>query len=430
MKLGRSFINIYGFVVILFIASGLILDEVWHEYVKNDAQSYAGYETLLEALEQYGLDNPKEQWQQRFSDFSTRFDIPLRLGKVNEFDMESDKQLIQLNSGQTIVKNDDKFLYLARAIGTDNDIIILGPMPVPERPGVGVGLRVLIFGGIGAILMIWLWPISKDLEQLKKAAAAFGQGDLSARAGPPKSNTMRTTVNAFNLMAMRIKRLVDAFKELTSAISHELRTPLARSKFALQILEGIDERKKQQKYLDQIRSDVHELEELINEMLVYASFDSDKPKLQMSSWSVREIIDNQLSSHKDFSSDIEISIQGNDFNVICDRHFIERALSNFITNANKYGGDKIKIEATMDKEFFTIAIHDNGPGVGDDFKNHAFDAFTRADVSRNKDTAGFGLGLAIVQRVMEWHQGIAFVDDSQLGGAVFGLKWPKNLEIS
>ena len=54
--------------------------------------------------------------------------------------------------------------------------------------------------------------------------------------------------------------------------------------------------------------------------------------------------------------------------------------------------------------------------------------FSRADPSRCKDTKGFGLGLAIVQRVMEWHNGQAFIKDSPLGGAAFGIKWPKNRE--
>lgn len=430
MKLSRSFMSIYGFIIALFVMSGWVLDEAWHEYVKQDAKSYTGYETLIEALEQYGLDNPEKEWDERFQNFSTRFNIPLRLGVIEDLAIDSVQKINKLNQGQTIVKTDEQSLYIARAIGSSEKIIIIGPMALPERPQIASGLRVFVLLLIAAALFVWLSPISKDLEQLKKAAAAFGEGNLAARAAPAKSNTMRLTVSAFNLMAVRIKRLVDAFKELTNAVSHELRTPLARSKFALQILEGVDDPVKQKKYLGQIRSDIHELEELINEMLVYASFDSDKPKLHFEDHSIRDIIENQASVHQDFSSNIEVLIEQGDFLVICDRHFLERALSNFITNAYKYGGDKVKIVASADKHFVEIVVHDNGPGVSDDFKNQAFEAFTRADMSRNKDTAGFGLGLAIVQRVMEWHQGAASVNDSELGGAAFKLQWPKNIEKS
>ena len=420
--------SIYGFIVLLFIASGWVLDEAWHEHVKEDAKSYAGYETLIEALEQYGLNNTEAEWDKLYRDFSTRFNIPLRVSTITELAINSNEKIEQLNQGQTIVKTENQTLFIARTIGSSKKLIVIGPVGLPERPKIASGLRITLLLLIAAALFVWLRPISKDLEHLKNAAAAFGEGDLTARAAPAKSNTMKLTVSAFNLMAIRIKRLVDAFKELTNAVSHELRTPLARSKFALQILEGVDDPEKQKKYLGQIRSDIHELEELINEMLVYASFDSDKPRLNFQSYSVKEIIENQASLHQDFNSTITIIFEQSDFNIVCDRYFIERALSNFITNANKYGGDEILIVAAENNESYSISVHDNGSGVSDDFKAKAFDAFTRADMSRNKETAGFGLGLAIVQRVMEWHQGTAHVGDSDLGGASFSIQWPKNIE--
>lgn len=72
----------------------------------------------------------------------------------------------------------------------------------------------------------------------------------------------------------------------------------------------------------------------------------------------------------------------------------------------------------------SICVEDNGEGVSDEFKAVIFDAFSRGDQSRNRETGGFGLGLAIVARIMEWHQGEASISDSALGGAAFTLTWP------
>ncbi len=71
-----------------------------------------------------------------------------------------------------------------------------------------------------------------------------------------------------------------------------------------------------------------------------------------------------------------------------------------------------------------ICVEDDGEGVTDEFKAVIFDAFSRGDKSRDRETGGFGLGLAIVARIMEWHQGTASVSDSELGGAAFSLIWP------
>jgi two-component system OmpR family sensor kinase/two-component system sensor histidine kinase RstB len=71
-----------------------------------------------------------------------------------------------------------------------------------------------------------------------------------------------------------------------------------------------------------------------------------------------------------------------------------------------------------------ICVEDNGEGVSEHFKEVIFDAFSRGDQSRNRETGGFGLGLAIVARILEWHQGSTSLSDSDLGGAKFKLYWP------
>lgn len=431
MKLGRSFFSIYASIIVLLIGSGWLLDEVWRQYLKQDIESYTGYKKLLEAIVDFSLDSPESEWERIVNGAGEKMQMPIKLTSLDELDELDQGSLadrIKIKSGNTVVHYNDDSVILLHIIGDNNLVVALGPTKMPTRPRIESMIRVVMLGSIGLIILVWLWPISKDLDKLKKAAAAIGHGDLTARTGKPESTMMGSTLSSFNMMAGRIKRLLEAHKELTNAVSHELRTPLARSKFALQIIKGIDDPQKQEKYLNQIQSDIHELEELINEMLVYASFDSDKPKINMAKCSVKTIVQSQIDIHSNFTSSIEVEVHGQDFTIECDSHFIERALSNYITNANKYGGDKIKIEAQRDDTHVILSVHDNGEGVGEDFKIVAFDAFSREDGSRNKETGGFGLGLAIVQRVMEWHNGEAIVGDSPLGGAVFSLKWPIKVE--
>jgi len=71
------------------------------------------------------------------------------------------------------------------------------------------------------------------------------------------------------------------------------------------------------------------------------------------------------------STSIEVHEQN--FDIECDSHFIERALSHYMNHANKYGGGTIKIEAKCDDSHFTLSAHDNG----EDFKLVAFDTFPR-----------------------------------------------------
>ena len=75
----------------------------------------------------------------------------------------------------------------------------------------------------------------------------------------------------------------------------------------------------------------------------------------------------------------------------------------------------------------TIHVDDDGPGIPAESRDQVLQPFTRLDVSRSRKTGGYGLGLAIVQRIMRWHRGEVRVGDAPLGGARLTLVWPTPL---
>jgi len=429
MKLHRSFFSLYFLVITTFIIFSWLLDEVWSSYLEQDIESYTGYKTMLHAVGDYIEPKPQNQWNELIKKTSERYKLPLSLMPLAEFEKLEHSDHKYLQEDTTHVYYYDDKVTIHHVMGDSGMVLNLGPAKMPTRPRIEALIRVLILATFGILLFIWLRPVSRDLDQLKKAAADFGQGHFTRRAPTAKSTMMAGMVRSFNMMAERIKRLIEAHKELTNAVSHELRTPLARSKFALQMLATAKDEEKKTKYINQITGDIVELEELINEMLIYAAFDSDKPDLSITAYQISDLINHQVSNHSQFDGEIEFVNNTNNLMVDYDNHFIDRALNNFINNAIKYGGGKVRItlsekENTMGQNECIISIEDNGDGVSDEFKKIIFDAFSRGDQSRNRETGGFGLGLAIVARIMEWHQGNAKVSDSSLGGATFTLTWP------
>jgi two-component system OmpR family sensor kinase/two-component system sensor histidine kinase RstB len=383
---------------------------------------------MLMAVGDYVKKHPEEEWEEIIKKTGERYQLTLKLTDLSELEsLENDEH--------STIKNTDIHIYylndiveLHYIIPESNKVIYLGPVEMPTRPKIKSIYRVVILGVFGIIIFIWLWPMSRDLDQLKKATKAFGEGQFSTQVYDAKSSMMKPLMIKFNMMSSRIKHLIEAQKELTNAVSHELRTPLARTKFALQMMSCVKDEEKQEKYQKQIKSDVLELEELINEMLLYASFESEKPDLLLEKQSITDLIIYQIESHKGFQHEIEFINNAPALEVTFDRHFIDRALSNFISNGIKYGNGKVRV--TLSEEYInevphcSIAVEDNGEGVSDEFKDIIFDAFSRGDQSRNRETGGFGLGLAIVVRIMEWHRGQATIKDSPLGGAKFKLFWP------
>ena len=432
-SVGRSFFSLYFLIISAFIIFSWLLDNVWNSYVEQDIESYTGYKTLLIAVSDYVKKHPESEWETLVENTGKRYELPLKLINRNAFEQMDHKNHDILQSDNTHIYYDGDMVVLHYSIPNTQFIITLGPASMPTRPMIKAIYRVLILAFFGVIIFVWLWPMSRDLEELKKATSEFGQGNFNISAPEAKSSMVAPMVSSFNMMAGRIKRLIEAHKELTSAVSHELRTPLARSKFALQMLSSVQDEEKKTRYQKQINSDICELEELINEMLIYASFDSDKPELSFTNENIHDLVTKQISSHTQLSSPIELIDNAPDLKAICDSHFIERAVNNFISNAIKYGGSKVKVTISTQTEktatnknrtLCCICVEDDGTGVSDQFKSVIFDAFSRGDQSRNRETGGFGLGLAIVARIMEWHQGSASVADSDLGGAAFSLTWP------
>jgi two-component system, OmpR family, sensor kinase len=424
MKLGRSFFNLYFLIISTFIIFSWALDEVWNSYLEQDIESYTGYKAMMIALGDYVQKHPESDWSDIVVKAGTRYDLPLNLLTLAEVEAidHADHNALEDNSTHIYYFGGDVELHYL--IDNSESVIALGPVKMPARPRVKATYRVMILATFGIIVFIWLWPMSRDLEKLKKATKEFGQGKFEVKAPAAKSTMIAPMISSFNMMAARIKRLIDAHKELTNAVSHELRTPLARSKFALQMLDTVNTDEKRQKYQQQIATDIRELEELINEMLVYASFDSDKPELNFTQTNIAELINVQSISHDQFVSSIEFVNSLSNSTVCCDGYFIDRALNNFISNAIKYGKGKVRITLSQTDKNCSICVEDDGEGVAEEFKQIIFDAFSRGDNSRNRETGGSGLGLAIVARIMEWHQGYASIGDSDLGGASFTLTWP------
>lgn len=104
---------------------------------------------------------------------------------------------------------------------------------------------------------------------------------------------------------------------------------------------------------------------------------------------------------------------------------MELAVSNLLANALRYAKQSVQLSVVRDHELFRIVVEDDGEGIPENERASIFRAFTRLDTSRNRETGGFGLGLAIVSRIASLHRGRVLAGASQaLGGAKLALEWP------
>ena len=305
------------------------------------------------------------------------------------------------------------------SISNNNDMISLGLIAVVV---VGVGITIML-------MLIWRELVSLDFK--RKTFESITRQIARGRSGLPKgipdsSGTLKELAYSFDSMSSHIQRLLKVQREMINAISHELRTPIARLRFGLEVMKDeVDD--DVAKTIEALEGDVEELNTLVDEVLTYGKLEAGSLALNFKELSISQLVGDILQHNHLLLQhlSVEVNIDETDL-VLADEHHLSRALQNLILNASKYAASKIAITFLHDEERWQLDIEDDGPGIAFEDRDKVFIPFQRLDNSRTRASGGYGLGLAIVQRIAFWHGGAVLIDASESGGAKFSLIWSRN----
>ncbi|SFG71832.1 ATP-binding protein [Pseudomonas sp. NFACC45] len=279
---------------------------------------------------------------------------------------------------------------------------------------------------IGFVLLFWVRPHWRDLEKLRLAAERFGGNDLSVRIQLSRRSNIRDLAERFNLMAARIEGLIANQRELTNAVSHELRTPIARLSFELDQLKQQSDQSQSRELIADMYADLGELEEMVSELLTYASLEQGDTVIVREDIPARDWLDSVVGSValEAEAAGVQLSIAECPVAMVrIEPRFMARAVINLLRNAIRYADEQVQVSLMRAGDHYEVRVNDDGPGVPSDGREKIFEPFARLDASRDRRTGGFGLGLALVRRVSQSHRGHVEVTDSPWGGASFRMTW-------
>ena len=267
-------------------------------------------------------------------------------------------------------------------------------------------------------------PVWLDLVMVRERAIDFTGGRFNTRARESHSVIIGPLARTLNALAERMERLIAAQRELTNGISHELRTPLARVRFALENLRQPVSAAEYNSALASIDQDVTELDELIDMSLTYARLEYSSLQSNLESTLLTAWFDSQITDATLLYADKQLVPQADvdtSLRVVMDKRLMSYAMRNLLRNASKYAHSRIMVGLSVKHGNVEIYVEDDGAGVPPDQRERIFNAFVRLD----RQTGGYGLGLAITQQVLRAHHGrIAVMDPLTLSGARFEMSWP------
>ena len=330
----------------------------------------------------------------------------------------SDAERRAFSDKRSITLFDEEAKYIYAPIGNEEFIALTLPYEKVSTPYLIVYLLVFLVL-LGLAMAVWLLPLWRDLSHITREVSHLGQETEQLSISLKKRSIMQPIANRLNLLSERVHGLLRDQRELTGAVAHEFRTPIARLKFALEM-----NPKPNSEAWNGILADIDELEGLVQEMLDYTQYDAITPELSISDIPTKELCEN-LIERLSLTTDKSLTVVGENVVLRGDGHFVERAVSNLLTNAIRHAHSKVAIEIQSTPNTITISVSDDGDGVAPSLAERIFEPFYRPDNSRVRYSGGAGLGLAIVQRIQYWHKGNASVKPSALGGASFILTYPK-----
>ncbi len=260
------------------------------------------------------------------------------------------------------------------------------------------------------IALVFLKNQTRPLVRLAKAAERFGKGDYVNDFQPSGAAEIRKAAYEFDRMAKRINRHLNQRSEMLSGISHDLRTPLTRLKLQLAMMN--------QKDISQNMSkDIDEMENMLNDYLQFAKTQAKEET------SLVNLFDLLKEIKKDLKDDNLILLNQDDTLLKGRASALKRCFENLIQNGLIYG-KKVYVNIQKGSNRVIINIEDDGPGIPEDQYKNVFKPFVRLDKSRSLNKSGVGLGMAIVEDIINSHGGNIQLGKSKYQGLLVKISLP------
>jgi signal transduction histidine kinase len=316
------------------------------------------------------------------------------------------------------------FRFLARPVG--GRVVVVGE-PLDDRDEALDGLLAqllvvlpiaLLFSS--AIAYVVAGAALRPVEAMRIRATEITADTPEQRLPLPRAHDeVRRLGATLNEMLDRLDAGLARERRFVADASHELRTPLATLRTELELAVRRPRTPEElEAALCSAGEEVERLVRLAEDLLTLARTDDGRMELRVERHDVRAVLEAvaERNGVRAVATDrsIVVSVPGG-VTVTGDRMRLEQALGNLVDNALRYGSGTVRLDAEVEDGWVALSVSDEGSGFPPAFLPHAFERFSRAEVSRAG--GGTGLGLAIVDAVARAHGGRAVAANTRDGGA-------------
>lgn len=276
------------------------------------------------------------------------------------------------------------------------------------------------------VTMHLLRPIQALTEGTRKLIA----GKFKTRIAVTTGDELGQLSTDFNSLAITLDKNEQSRRQWVADISHELRTPLTILRGEVEaIQDGI--RKPEPDTIEALHGEIIHLERLVGDLYELSMSDAGALNYKRVKVYPVTILQNTIDAYKQrrglnelaIDTDIETSAP---FTVLADPDRLQQLFVNILENSLRYTDfpGRVKSSLTITHQNMIVTFEDSSPGVAPEKLPKIFDRFFRVEESRNRESGGAGLGLAICKNIVDAHQGDITAESSQLGGLLITITIP------
>ncbi|MDH3539677.1 MAG: HAMP domain-containing histidine kinase [Acidimicrobiia bacterium] len=284
--------------------------------------------------------------------------------------------------------------------------------------GLGMGLAVVLSQALSRRL-------EADLESLATTAALVAAGNRTVRTRIDRRDEIGTVARSVDTMIAQLSAGEEARTRLLASLSHDLRTPLSAMQVAVEALQdGVAE--DPDRFLASIANDVELMAELVDDLFLLARLEARSVEFEPLPVDLAELADEAVEALAPVAArggiTVDVEAVGNTKISGAPRE-LGRAIRNLLDNALRYAPPRSRVVVALSNggSFVTLRVTDEGPGFSPAARNSAFVAFATGDRARTGRHGGAGLGLAIVDGIIEAHRGSLWIEAGPGGSVAFRL---------
>ena len=260
------------------------------------------------------------------------------------------------------------------------------------------------FFTISGISLIFLKNQLRSIEKLKNFANDFSYLEKdNTNFKPTGAKEIREMGSAFVNVVHKMKQLINNRTTMLAQISHDLRTPLTRMKLQLEFVD--DESMK-----NFFKQDLEEMEKMIDEYLLFAKGESEDKFKKVN---IQSFFDSIINDYKRSNYNVLINYNLKKEYIYIKEDSFKRCINNLINNSLKYYKKNINITVKTNLTNMIVNVEDDGCGISKEFLNKVKIPYYKLSKDNSKN---MGLGLSIVQNIVNIHKGKMFFKTSSLGG--------------